>query len=82
MKSRLVVSAVGLFVIIGFAHAQSTPQAPQPTPAENTATQAASSPSAGMESYGGTHDTKMQSGAKSMRPCRVDPQCNVFFGGS
>lgn len=83
MKSRLMVaSAFGLFVMAGFAHSQSTPQATQPTPQENAATQAASSPSTGMEAYGGTPATSVQSGAKHARPCRVDPQCNVFFGGS
>jgi hypothetical protein len=82
MKSRLVVTALGLFVVVGFADAQSTPQATQPTAAQNTAAQAVSPPSAGIESYGGMPDTKMQSGARHARPCRADPQCNIFFGGS
>lgn len=83
MKSRLMVaSAFGLFVMVGFAHAQSMPEGQQPAPQENAANQAPSSPSAGMESYGGTPDTRVQSGAKHARQCRVDPQCNVFFGGS
>jgi len=82
MKSPLMVaSAVVLFVVAGVAHSQGTPQASQPAPQENTATQA-SEPSAGMEAYGGTPDTRLQSGAKYARPCRMDPQCNVFFGGS
>jgi hypothetical protein len=83
MKLRMVVaSAFGLFVAIGLAHAQSTPEAAQPAPQQNAVSQADSSPSAGMEAYGGTPDTRVQSGAKHARPCRVDPQCNVFFGGS
>jgi hypothetical protein len=84
MKLRLMVaSAFGLFVMAGFAYAQSTPDAAQPTSQQNAAAQAdSSSPSTGMESYGGTPDTRVQSGAKHARPCRVDPQCNVFFGGS
>lgn len=82
MKLRLmVVSTVGLFVMAGFAHSQGTPQTPQPAPQENAATEA-SSPATGMEAYGGTPDTRIQSGAKHARSCRVDPQCNVFFGGS
>ena len=82
MKSPLMVaSAVVLFVVAGVAHSQGTPQASQPAPQENAATQA-SEPSAGMEAYGGTLDTRLQSGAKYARPCRMDPQCNVFFGGS
>jgi hypothetical protein len=82
MKSRLVVTALGLFVVVGFAHAQSTPQSTQPTAAENTSAQAGSQPGAGMESYGGKPDTKMQSGARHATLCRADPQCNIFFGGS
>jgi len=82
MKSPLIVaSTVVLFVVAGVAHSQDTPQASQPAPQENAATQAPDS-SAGMEAYGGTPDTQVQSGAKHVRPCRVDPQCNVFFGGS
>lgn len=82
MKSPLIVaSAVVLFAVAGVAHSQSTPQASQPDPQENAATQA-SDPSTGMEAYGGTPDTRGQSGAMHARPCRVDPQCNVFFGGS
>jgi hypothetical protein len=83
MKLRLMVaSAVGLFVMAGFAHSQSTPDAAQPAPQQNAATQTNSSPSMSMEAYGGTPDTTVQSGAKHARQCRVDPQCNVFFGGS
>ncbi|PRX36392.1 hypothetical protein B0G75_101581 [Paraburkholderia sp. BL18I3N2] len=83
MKLRLMVaSAFGLFVTVGFASAQSTPDAAQPAPQQSAATQAGSSPSTGMEAYGGMPDTRMQSGARHARPCRVDPQCNVFFGGS
>ncbi|MGF6859152.1 hypothetical protein OKW29_008063 [Paraburkholderia sp. CI3] len=82
MKSSLMVaSAAGLFVMAGYAHSQGAPQVPQPAPQENAATQA-TDPSAGMEAYGGMPDTKVQSGVKHARPCRVDPQCNVFFGGS
>jgi hypothetical protein len=82
MKSPLIVaSAVVLFVMAGVAHSQGTPQASQPAPQENAATQAAD-PSAGMEAYGGTPDSRVQGGAKDARPCRVDPQCNVFFGGN
>ncbi|MFM0186167.1 hypothetical protein PQR25_10265 [Paraburkholderia nemoris] len=82
MKSPLIVaSTVVLFVMTGAAHSQGTPQASQPAPQENAATQT-SDPSAGMEAYGGTPDTRVQGGAKQVRPCRMDPQCNVFFGGS
>ncbi len=82
MKSLLMVaSAVGLLVMAGFAHSQGTPQGPQPAPQESAATRI-SNPSAGMEAYGGTADTTVQSGVKHARPCRVNPECNVFFGGS
>jgi hypothetical protein len=82
MKSPLrVVSVVVLFVMTGAAHSQGTPQTPDPAPQENAATQE-SNPDAGMEAYGGTPDTRVQAGAKHARPCRTDPQCNVFFGGS
>jgi hypothetical protein len=82
VKLRLmVVSTVGLFVMAGVAHSQDMSQTPQSAPQQSAAMQA-SSPSTGMESYGGTPDTRIQSGAKHARPCRVDPQCNVFFGGS
>jgi hypothetical protein len=82
VKSPLIVaSAVVLLVMAGAAHSQGTPQASQPAPQENAATQA-SDPTAGMEAYGGTPDTRVQAGAKNARPCRMDPQCNVFFGGS
>jgi hypothetical protein len=82
MKSPLIVaSAVALFVAAGIAHSQGTAQASQPTPQENTAQQAPD-PTAGMEAYGGTPDTRVQGDTKHARPCRVDPQCNVFFGGS
>ncbi|MGF6767793.1 hypothetical protein P3T18_000263 [Paraburkholderia sp. GAS199] len=82
MKSPLVVaSAVVLFVAAGVAHSQDAPQPAQAAPQDNASTQA-SGPDTGMESYGGTPDTRVQSGAKNARPCRIDPQCNVFFGGS
>ncbi len=82
MKSPLIVaSTVVLFVMADVAHSQSTPQAPQPAPQDSSATQA-SDPSAGLEAYGGTPETRVQSGTKHVRPCRMDPQCNVFFGGS
>jgi hypothetical protein len=82
MKSPLMVAfALVLFVMAGVAHSQATEQASQPAPQENAATQA-SDPSAGMEAHGGTPDTRGQGGAKHARPCRMDPQCNVFFGGS
>lgn len=82
MKSTLLVApAVVLVFMTGAAHSQDTPQAPQPAPQENAATQAPE-PGAGMEAYGGTPDTQVQGGTKHFRPCRVDPQCNVFFGGS
>jgi hypothetical protein len=82
MKSPLIVVSVAvLFVVAGAAHSQGTPQTSQPVPQENAATQA-NDPSAGMEAYGGTPDTRVQGGTKNVRPCRMDPQCNVFFGGS
>lgn len=83
MKLRSMgASAFGLFIVAGLAYAQSTPDAAQPAPQQSAATQADSSPSSGMEAYGGTPDTRMQSGARHARSCRVDPQCNLFFGGS
>jgi hypothetical protein len=83
MKLRLMIaSAFGLFVMAGFAHSQSMPDTAQPAPQQNTATQNDSSPNRSMEAYGGTPDTTVQSGAKHARQCRVDAQCNVFFGGS
>ncbi|PRY07924.1 hypothetical protein B0G73_10317 [Paraburkholderia sp. BL25I1N1] len=82
MKLRSMGAAFGLFIVAGLAYAQSTPDAAQPAPQQSAATQADSSPSRGMEAYGGTPDTRMQSGARHARSCRVDPQCNVFFGGS
>lgn len=82
MKSPLIVaSAVVLFVGAGVAHSQDAPQASELAPQENAATQA-TDPSTGMEAYGGTPDARVQAGAKQARPCRMDPQCNVFFGGS
>ncbi|MBB5409950.1 hypothetical protein HDG34_003903 [Paraburkholderia sp. HC6.4b] len=82
MKSPLIVaSAVVLFAVAGVAHSQGTPEASQPAPQESAATQAAD-PSAGMEAYGGTPDTRVQAGAKHARPCRMDPQCNVFLEGA
>jgi hypothetical protein len=83
VKSKLMVaSAAGLFVMAGFAHSQGMPETQQPAPQESAATQDASSPGTGMEAYGGMPDTRVQSGVKHARPCRVDPQCNIFFGGS
>ena len=82
MKLRWMVGSVaGLFLIAGLAHSQGTPQVAQPAAQESGQAQV-SDPSAGMEAYGGTSDTMLQSGAKHARPCRVNPQCNVFFGGS
>ena len=84
MKSRLMVaSAAGLLVMAGLAHSQSMPATQQPAPSENAATQPTASPSdTATQSYGGMPDTKMQSGAKHMKPCSNDPQCNIYFGGS
>ncbi|CAB3681962.1 hypothetical protein [Paraburkholderia rhynchosiae] len=82
MKSLLMVaSTAGLLAMAGFAHSQGAPQGPQTAPQESAATQI-SNPGAGIEAYGGTPDTTVQSGAKHARPCRVNPECNVFFGGS
>jgi hypothetical protein len=83
MKLRMMVgSAFGLLAVVGFAYAQNMPDAAQPAAQQNVATQMNSSPSEGIEAYGGTPDTRIQSGARHARPCRVDPQCNLFFGGS
>ncbi|NPT59352.1 hypothetical protein [Paraburkholderia elongata] len=82
MKSHLMVaSAAGLLVMAGIAHSQSMPETQQPAPQENTATQAAPSNTA-TQGYGGMPDTKAQSGGKHIKPCNIDPQCNIFFGGS
>ena len=82
MKSALIAaSAAALLVVAGVAHSQGTSQPSQSAPQENAATQP-SDPSAGMEAYGGMPDTRVQSAAKHARSCRLDPQCNVFFGGS
>jgi hypothetical protein len=82
VKSQLMVaSAAGLLVMAGVAHSQGTQAAQQLTPQESAATQA-TSPGASMEAYGGMPDTRVQSGVKHAKPCRSDPQCNVFFGGS
>ncbi|MGN8111089.1 hypothetical protein ACTJLB_24105 [Paraburkholderia sp. 22098] len=78
---RMVGSVAGLLLIAGLAHSQGTPQAPQAAPQDSGQVQV-SNPSAGMEAYGGTSDTMVQSGSKHARPCRVNPQCNIFFGGS
>jgi hypothetical protein len=84
VKTRLLVaSAAGLLVMAGFAHSQNMAEPQQPTSQENAATQPAASPSdTGTQAYGGTPDTKMQSGWKHMKSCSTDPQCNIFFGGS
>ncbi|CAE6736773.1 hypothetical protein R69927_05637 [Paraburkholderia domus] len=82
MKSHLMVaSAAGLLVMTGLAYSQGMPETQSPAPQESTATQAAPSSTA-TQSYGGMPDTKIQSGAKQMKPCGNDPQCNIFFGGS
>lgn len=77
----MVASAAGLFVVAGFAQSQSMPETQQPAPQENAATQPAPSDTTA-PAYGGMPDTKVQSGAKHMKPCVSDPQCNIFFGGS
>lgn len=82
MKSSVIAaSAVTLFVIASVAHSQSTPQASQPVQEEKNAAQAPD-PGVGTEDYGGTPSTQTQGDVKHARPCRIDPQCNVFFGGS
>ncbi|RDK03162.1 hypothetical protein DLM46_09775 [Paraburkholderia lacunae] len=82
MKSILMIaSATGLLVMAGLAHSQGMPETPQPAPQENAATQDAA-PATGTQAYGGTPDTKMQSGTQHARPCSTNPQCNIFFGGS
>ncbi|ANB74845.1 hypothetical protein [Paraburkholderia phytofirmans] len=82
MKLHLMAaSAAGLLVMAGFAHSQSMPETQQPAQQENAATQPAPSDTA-TQGYGGMPDTKMQSGAKHTKPCNIDPQCNIFFGGS
>lgn len=83
MRSKLMVaSAAGLFVMAGIAHSQGMQGTQQPASQQSATTQDASSPSTGMEAYGGMPDTRAQSGLKHTRPCKVDPQCNLFFGGS
>jgi hypothetical protein len=83
VKSQLMVaSAAGLLVMAGLAHSQAMPEPQQPAQQANAATQAAPS-AAATQAYGGMPDTKVQSGSwKHVKPCSIDPQCNIFFGGS
>ncbi|SAL33230.1 hypothetical protein AWB65_02230 [Caballeronia humi] len=76
MKSAqiLATTALGLFALTGTAYAQGQPGAADPTNA------AATSQSTPDTSYGAVPDTRKQMGRYQSRPCRSDPQCNVFFG--
>ncbi|MFL9928219.1 hypothetical protein P0D88_02875 [Paraburkholderia sp. RL18-103-BIB-C] len=81
MKSRLMVvlAAGGLLVMPGLANAQDTMPAPQAQQQQNPATPAASS-DMNSQSYGGVPATNTQSGRRAAEKCRLDPQCNIFFG--
>jgi len=81
MKSRLMVvlAAGGLLVMPGLANAQDTMPAPQAQQQQNPATPAASS-DMNSQSYGGVPATNTQSGRRATEKCRLDPQCNIFFG--
>jgi hypothetical protein len=88
MKSRLMVvlAAAGLLVMPGLANAQETMPAPQAQAQQqqqqqqqNLATPAAS-PDMNSQSYGGVPATNTQSGRRAAEKCRIDPQCNIFFG--
>ncbi|SOE80603.1 hypothetical protein SAMN05446927_3836 [Caballeronia arationis] len=82
MKSRLMVvfAAAGLLAMTGLANAQDTMQAPQTqTQQQNLATPAVSS-DMNSQSYGGVPATNTQSGRRAAEKCRIDPQCNIFFG--
>lgn len=81
MKSRLmaVLAAGGLLVMPGLANAQDTMPAPQALQQQNPATPAASS-DMNSQSYGGVPATNTQSGRRAAEKCRLDPQCNIFFG--
>ncbi|WP_421376336.1 hypothetical protein ACOCG7_00570 [Paraburkholderia sp. DD10] len=81
MKSRLmaVLAAGGLLVMPGLANAQDTMPAPQAQQQQNPATPAASS-DMNSQSYGGVPATNTQSGRRAAEKCRIDPQCNIFFG--
>ncbi|MFM0260007.1 hypothetical protein [Paraburkholderia sediminicola] len=80
MKSQLmaVLAAGGLLVMPGLANAQDTMPAPQ-AQQQNPATPAASS-DMNSQSYGGVPSTNTQSGRRAAEKCRLDPQCNIFFG--
>ncbi|KAA1011439.1 hypothetical protein FVF58_16110 [Paraburkholderia panacisoli] len=81
MKSQLmaVFAAGGLLVMPGLANAQDTMPAPQAQQQQNPATPAASS-DMNSQSYGGVPSTNTQSGRRAAEKCRLDPQCNIFFG--
>ncbi|MFM0005649.1 MULTISPECIES: hypothetical protein [Paraburkholderia] len=82
MKSQLMVvlAAGGLLVTPGLANAQDTMPAPQAQQQQqNPATPAASS-DMNSQSYGGVPATNTQSGRRAAEKCRLDPQCNIFFG--
>ena len=83
MKSRLMVvfAAAGLLAMTGLANAQDTMPAPQAQQQQAPATPAASS-DMNSQSYGGVPATNTQSGRRAAEKCRIDPQCNIFFGGS
>lgn len=63
----------------GLANAQDTMPAPQAQQQQNPATPAASS-DMNSQSYGGVPATNTQSGRRAAEKCRIDPQCNIFFG--
>ena len=81
MNSRLMVllAAGGLLVMPALANAQDTMPAPQAQQQQNPATPAASS-DMNSQSYGGVPATNTQSGRRAAEKCRLDPQCNIFFG--
>ncbi|KAA1006206.1 hypothetical protein FVF58_26885 [Paraburkholderia panacisoli] len=82
MKSQLMVvlAAGGLLVMPGLANAQDTMPAPQAQQQQQSPTTPAASSDINSQSYGGVPATNTQSGRRAAEKCRLDPQCNIFFG--
>ena len=82
MKSRLmaVLATGGLLVMPGLANAQDTMPAPQAQAQQQNLATPAASPDMNSQSYGGVPATNTQSGRRAAEKCRIDPQCNIFFG--
>lgn len=76
LSSILSAGAASIFAVAGMAQAQSA----QPLPAEQQKPPVAAQPATDASSYGGAPYTRTQMSRSSPRPCRTDPQCNIFFG--